>query len=158
MSQALMKVLTKLAEVYPDSVPASTMTSAQKKQLEEFSRKTQSIQVTPKGRGVAYSIQDMDVVKVTLEQLIPNQNLSSTIPQRAVNIATSRNSKQGQVAHEVTYLLAKTVANPQWKALGVPTQHLNIATEQFGVFSLEVGGERNEDLYTSHSIWLSDLL
>ncbi|KMV30048.1 hypothetical protein AB733_14080 [Photobacterium swingsii] len=155
MSQVLVKALTRLIEVYPDSIAGSTLTPSQKKQLEEFSRKTQSVQVTPKGRGVVYGILDIDVVKVTLEQLAPNQNLSSSVPQRAVNIASTRSSKQGYAGHDVTYVLAKTAANPRWEVSGgVLTEHLNVATDEFGVFSLEVGGERNRDLNTHHSIWL----
>ncbi|MPW35518.1 Wadjet anti-phage system protein JetD domain-containing protein [Vibrio sp. B1Z05] len=154
MSQVLVKALTRLIEVYPDSIAGSTLTASQKKQLDEFSRKTQSVQVTPKGRGVVYGILDMDVVKVTLQQLAPNQNVSLSAPQRAVNIASTRSSKQGRVGHDVTYVLAKAVANPLWEVSGVQTEHLNAATEEFGVFSLEVGGERNRDLNTHHSIWL----
>ncbi|MFW0993902.1 DUF7281 domain-containing protein [Vibrio parahaemolyticus] len=154
MSQALVKALTRLIEVYPDSIAGSTLTSSQKKQLEEFSRKTQSLQVTPKGRGVVYSVLDMDVIKVTLDQLVPNQDLPSSVPQRAVNIASTRSSKQGRIGHDVTYLLAKTVASPLWEVSGVLTEHLNAATEEFGVLSLEVGGERNKNLHSHHSIWL----
>ncbi len=154
MSQVLAKALTRLIEVYPDSIAGSTLTPSQKKQLVEFSRKTQSVQVTPKGRGVVYRILDIDVVKVTLQQLAPNQNVSLSAPQRAVNIASTRSSKQGRVGHDVTYVLAKAVANPLWEVSGVQTEHLNAATEEFGVFSLEVGGERNRDLNTHHSIWL----
>ncbi|OOF10014.1 MULTISPECIES: DUF7281 domain-containing protein [unclassified Salinivibrio] len=154
MSQVLVKALTRLIEMHPDSIAGSTLTSSQKKQLDEFSRKTQSVQVTPKGRGVVYGILDMNVVKVTLEQLAPNQNVSPSAPQRAVNIASTRSSKQGRVGHDVTYVLAKAVANPLWESFGGPTEHLNVATEEFGVFSLEVGGERNRDLNTHHSIWL----
>lgn len=154
MSQVLVKALTRLIEVYPDSIAGSTLTLSQKKQLDEFSRKTQSVQVTPKGRGVVYLILDMDVVKVTLEQLAPNQNVSPSVPQRAINIASTRSSKRGRVGHDVTYVLAKVVANPLWQVSGVLTEHLNASTEKFGVFSLEVGGERNRDLTTHHSIWL----
>ncbi|MGR2666664.1 DUF7281 domain-containing protein [Vibrio campbellii] len=154
MSQVLVKALTRLIEVYPDSIAGSTLTPSQKKQLDEFSRKTQSIQVTPKGRGVVYRILDIDVVKVTLQQLAPNQNVSLSAPQRAVNIASTRSSKQGRVGHDVTYVLAKAVANPLWEVSGVQTEHLNAVTEEFGVFSLEVGGKRNRDLNTHHSIWL----
>jgi len=154
MSRVLVKALTRLIEVYPDSIAGSTLTPSQKKQLEEFSRKTQSVQIIPKGRGVVYGILDMDVVKVTLDQLAPNQDLSSTVPQRAANIASTRSSKQGRVGHDVTYVLAKAVANPLWESAGGPTEHLNVATEEFGVFSLEVGGERNRELNTHHSIWL----
>lgn len=154
MSQVLAKALTRLIEAYPDSIAGSILTPSQKKQLDEFSRKTQSVQVTPKGRGVVYGILDMDVVKVTLEQLAPNQNVPTSAPQRAVNIASTRSSKQGRVGHNVTYVLAKTVANPLWEVSGVLTEHLNAATEEFGVISLEVGGERNRGLNTRHSIWL----
>lgn len=154
MSKVLVKALTRLIDVYPDSIAGSTLTLSQKKQLDEFSRKTQSVQVTPKGRGVVYGILDMDVVKVTLEQLAPNQNVSPSVPQRAINIASTRSSKRGRVGHDVTYVLAKVVANPLWQVSGALTEHLNASTEKFGVFSLEVGGERNRDLTTHHSIWL----
>ncbi|MGO1246092.1 MAG: DUF7281 domain-containing protein [Oceanisphaera sp.] len=154
MSQTLVKVLTRLVEAYPDPIAGSTLTSPQKNQLEAFSRNTQSVQVTPKGRGVVYGILDMDVVKVTLEQLVPNQHLSKAVPPRALNIGATRSSKQGRAGHDVTYVLAKTVANPLWEASGVLTDHLNVATEEFGVFSLEIGGERNSNLHTHHSIWL----
>lgn len=154
MSQALVKALTRLIEVYPDPIAGSTLTPSQKKQLAEFSRKTQSVQVTPKGRGVVYRVLDMDVIQVTLDQLVPNQDLPSSVPQRAVNIASTRSSKQGRVGHDVTYVLAKAVSNPLWEVSGVLTDHLSAATEKFGVFSLEVGGERNRDLNTHHSIWL----
>ncbi|WGW01767.1 DUF2220 family protein [Vibrio sp. YMD68] len=154
MSQALVKALTRLVEVHPDSVAGSTMTPSQKKKLEEFIHKTQCVRVAPKGRGVAYRIQDMDVVKVTLEQLVPNQELSPAMPQRAVNIATTRSSKQGRAAHDVTYVLAKTVASPQWEVAGVATKQLHVVTEEYGVLAFEVGGERNRNLHTRHSIWL----
>lgn len=154
MSQALVKALTRLVEVFPNSIAGSVLTPSQKKQLEEFSRKTQSVQVTPRGRGVVYGILDIDVVKVTLEQLAPSHDSSSTVPQRAANIASTRRSKQGRVGHDVTYVLAKTLENPLWDVSGVQTEHLNAATEEFGVFSLEIGGERNRELNTHHSIWL----
>ncbi len=154
MSQALVKALIRLVEAYPDSVAASTMTPSQRKQLEEFNQNTRSIQVTPKGRGVAYSVHDLGVVNVTLEQLAPSQDLPTTVPQRAANIASTRSSKQGRAGHDVTYVLAKTVAYPQWEVSGVLTEHLNVAAEEFGVFSLEVGGDRNRNLHTQHSIWL----
>ncbi|GLT15882.1 DUF7281 domain-containing protein [Vibrio algivorus] len=154
MSQILAKALARLIEVYPDPIAGSTLTSSQKKQLDEFSRQTQSVQVIPKGRGVVYSILLIDVVKVTLKQLAPNQNVSPSVPKRAVNIALTRSSKLGRAGHDVTYVLAKAVTNPLWVSSGEATEHLNVTTEEFGVFSLEVGGERNRDLTTQHSIWL----
>ncbi|NUY57365.1 hypothetical protein HLG76_12590 [Salinivibrio sp. EAGSL] len=154
MSQALVKALSRLVEVYPDSVAGSTMTPSQKKQLEAFNHKTRCVQITPKGRGVVYRIQDIDVAAVELERLAPDQRVSSSVPQRSANIASTRSSKQGYAGHDVTYALAKTVANPLWEVSGVPTEHLNAATEAFGVLSLEVGGERNRHLHTEHSIWL----
>ncbi|GAL28878.1 hypothetical protein JCM19239_2119 [Vibrio variabilis] len=91
---------------------------------------------------------------MTLEQLAPDKNVSTNIPQRATNIAATRSSKIGIVGHDVTYVLAKTVANPIWESSGSQTVRLQEVTEEFGVFSLEVGGERNKGLHTHHSIWL----
>ncbi|MDF2185305.1 DUF7281 domain-containing protein [Grimontia hollisae] len=154
MNQTLTKALKRLVEAYPDSISASSLTSPQKKELQEFGRKTQSVRMTPKGRGVVYSIQDIDVVNVTLEQLVPQSDSSLPVPQRAANIASSRSSKQGRVTHDVTYFFAKTVASPHWNVGGAPTNHLNAVTLEFGVFALEVGGERNNNLHSNHSIWL----
>ncbi|GAL28879.1 hypothetical protein JCM19239_2120 [Vibrio variabilis] len=49
MNQALAKALKRLVDAYPDSVAASTLTLSQKRQLEDFNRTSQGIQIIPKG-------------------------------------------------------------------------------------------------------------
>lgn len=154
MSQPLIVALKRLINAHPDAIAASTMTTAQRRQLDEFCRKTHSIRISPSGRGVAYSIQDLTIVKVTLEQLSPHQDLPLSVPQRAINIASARSSKQGRVTHDISYVLAKTSANPYWEMCDVPTQDLHTATQSFGVMALEIGQERNRNLHSHHAIWL----
>lgn len=154
MSQVLVKALERLIEVYPKPLAGSTLTPSQKKQLDVFSRQTQSVRISPRGRGIVYHIENIDIVKTTLDHLIPNTSSLPDIPQRALNIAKTRNSKKGQAAHEVVYVLAKTIAHPQWQFGKSLTQQLQAATEALGVFALELGSEKNKNLNTVHSIWL----
>ncbi|EIJ0982017.1 DUF7281 domain-containing protein [Vibrio vulnificus] len=154
MSQPLIAALKRLMHAHPDSIAASTMTTAQKRQLDEFCRKTHSVRMTPSGRGVAYRIEDLAVVTVTLQQLSPHQDLPLPIPPRAANIASTRSSKQGRITHDVTHVFIKTRGQPNWSDRYRPTEQLQRASEEFGVTALEIGGDKNHSLYSKHPIWL----
>ncbi|HBC3534429.1 TPA: hypothetical protein KDZ66_003354 [Vibrio vulnificus] len=154
MSQPLIAALKRLMNAHPDSIAASTMTIAQKRQLDEFCRKTHSVRMMPSGRGVAYRIEDLAVVIVTLQQLSPHQDLPLSIPPRAANIASTRSSKQGRITHDVTHVFIKTQAQPNWSDGDRPTEQLQRASEEFGVAALEIGGDKNHSLYSKHSIWI----
>ncbi|EOX1555531.1 Wadjet anti-phage system protein JetD domain-containing protein [Vibrio cholerae] len=154
MSQPLIAALKRLMNVHPDAIAASTMTTAQKRQLDEFCRKTHSVRMTPSGRGIAYRIEDLAVVTVTLQQLSPHQDLPLSIPPRAANIASTRSSKQGRITHDVTHVFIKTQAQPNWFDGDRPTEQLQRASEEFGVAALEIGGEKNHSLFSKHPIWL----
>ncbi|HAS8449310.1 TPA: hypothetical protein I7726_04650 [Vibrio vulnificus] len=154
MSQPLIAALKRLMNAHPDSIAASTMTTAQKRQLDEFCRKTHSVRMTPSGRGVAYRIEDLVVVTVTLQQLSPHQDLPLSIPPRAANIASTRSSKQGRITHDVTHVFIKTRGQPNWSDGDRPTEQLQRVSEEFGVAALEIGGDKNHSLYSKHPIWL----
>ncbi|EHU4913865.1 hypothetical protein KY888_000834 [Vibrio vulnificus] len=154
MSQPLIAALKRLMNAHPESIAASTMTTAQKRQLDEFCRKTHSVRMTPSGRGVAYRIEDLAVVTVNLQQLSPHQNLPLPIPPRAANIASTRSSKQGRITHDVTHVFIKTRGQPNWSDRDRPTEQLQRASEEFGVTALEIGGDKNHSLYSKHPIWL----
>lgn len=154
MSQPLIAALKRLMNAHPDAIAASTMTTAQKRQLDEFCRKTHSVRMMPSGRGVAYRIEDLAVVTVTLQQLSPHQDLPLSIPKRAANIASTRSSKQGRITHDVTHVFIKTQAQPNWFDGDRPTEQLQRASEEFGVAALEIGGDKNHSLYSKHPIWL----
>ncbi|MCA3938411.1 hypothetical protein JKP09_08970 [Vibrio vulnificus] len=154
MSQPLIAALKRLMNAHPESIAASTMTTAQKRQLDEFCRKTHSVRMTPSGRGVAYRIEDLAVVTVTLQQLSPHQDLPLPIPPRAANIASTRSSKQGRITHDVTHVFIKTRGQPNWSDRYRPTEQLQRASEEFGVTALEIGGDKNHSLYSKHPIWL----
>lgn len=154
MSQPLIAALKRLMNAHPESIAASTMTTAQKRQLDEFCRKTHSVRMTPSGRGIAYRIEDLAVVTVTLKQLSPHQDLPLSIPARAANIASTRSSKQGRITHDVTHVFIKTRGQPNWSDGDRPTEQLQRASEEFGVAALEIGGDKNHSLYSKHPIWL----
>ncbi|MCU8561484.1 DUF2220 family protein [Vibrio vulnificus] len=154
MSQPLIAALKRLMNAHPESIAASTMTTAQKRQLDEFCRKTHSVRMTPSGRGIAYRIEDLAVVTVTLQQLSPHQDLPLSIPPRAANIASTRSSKQGRITHDVTHVFIKTRGQPNWSDGDRPTEQLQRASEEFGVAALEIGGDKNHSLYSKHPIWL----
>ena len=154
MSQPLIAALKRLMNAHPDAIAASTMTTAQKRQLDEFCRKTHSVRMTPRGRGVAYCIEDLAVVAVTLQQLSPHQDLPLSIPPRAANIASTRSSKKGRITHDVTHVFIKTQAQPNWSDGDRLTEQLQRASEEFGVAALEIGGDKNHELYSEHPIWL----
>ncbi|MGR2996889.1 hypothetical protein ABMY12_17145 [Vibrio vulnificus] len=154
MSQPLIAALKRLMNAHPEAIAASTMTTAQKRQLDEFCRKTHSVRMTPSGRGVAYRIEDLAVVTVTLQQLSPHQDLPLSIPPRAANIASTRSSKQGRITHDVTHVFIKTRGQPNWSDGDRVTEHLQRASEEFGVAALEIGGDKNHTLYSEHPIWL----
>ncbi|MGT8837078.1 DUF7281 domain-containing protein [Vibrio cholerae] len=154
MSQPLIAALKRLMNAHPDSIAASTMTTAQKRQLDEFCRKTHSVRMTPSGRGVAYRIEDLAVVTVTLQQLSPHQDLPLSIPARAANIASTRSSKQGRITHDVTHVFIKTRGQPNWSDGDRVTEQLQRASEEFGVAALEIGGDKNHSLFSKHPIWL----
>ncbi|EGQ9972866.1 hypothetical protein FWP56_04525 [Vibrio vulnificus] len=154
MSQPLIAALKRLMNAHPEAIAASTMTTAQKRQLDEFCRKTHSVRMTPSGRGVAYRIEDLAVVTVTLQQLSPHQDLPLSIPARAANIASTRSSKQGRITHDVTHVFIKTRGQPNWSDGDRPTEQLQRASEEFGVAALEIGGDKNHSLFSKHPIWL----
>ncbi|EPF7766839.1 DUF7281 domain-containing protein [Vibrio vulnificus] len=154
MSQPLIAALKRLMNAHPESIAASTMTTAQKRQLDEFCRKTHSVRMTPSGRGVAYRIEDLAVVTVTLQQLSPHQDLPLSIPARAANIASTRSSKQGRITHDVTHVFIKTRGQPNWSDGDRVTEQLQRASEEFGVAALEIGGDKNHSLFSKHPIWL----
>ncbi|EMA3774153.1 hypothetical protein U2U55_001870 [Vibrio cholerae] len=154
MNQPLIAALKRLMNAHPNAIAASTMTTEQKSQLDEFCRKTHSVRMTPSGRGVAYRIEDLAVVTVTLQQLSPHQDLPLSIPPRAANIASTRSSKQGRITHDVTHVFIKTQAQPNWSDGDRPTEQLQRASEEFGVAALEIGDNKNHSLFSKHPIWL----
>ncbi|EPP5680299.1 DUF7281 domain-containing protein [Vibrio cholerae] len=154
MNQPLIAALKRLMNAHPNAIAASTMTTEQKSQLDEFCRKTHCVRMTPSGRGVAYRIEDLAVVTVTLQQLSPHQDLPLSIPPRAANIASTRSSKQGRITHDVTHVFIKTQAQPNWSDGDRPTEQLQRASEEFGVAALEIGDNKNHSLFSKHPIWL----
>lgn len=154
MSKVLVASLKKLLDGYPEPLVASSLTKAQKRSLDEFASDTRSVQAVKKGRGVVYQVIEIDVVKLRLHKLMPAYNVATDVPQRAANLAKARNTKQGKASHDRSYILLKTVNNPRWFDGNQSVSELHENTRRFGVCSLEIGGEKNSDLFSKDSIWL----
>ena len=94
MSQVLAAALSKLLDG-GDTVAASTFTTAQRRALDEFARKTGVLRVKSEGRGSVYHVVNMDMLAVHLRSLRPMHldEIDSSLPKRAANIAQTRSSK-----------------------------------------------------------------
>ena len=109
MSRSLLAALEKLRESHTGSLPASVLSSAQRRSLESFAQTTKSVQMRPSGRGVVFAIINPEVVDKHWRELSPVDlmELDRTLPNRAKNIAIARSSKSQDHLHDVHYLLLK---------------------------------------------------
>ena len=109
MSRSLLAALEKLRESHTGSLPASVLSSAQRRSLESFAQTTKSVQMRPSGRGVVFAIINPEVVDKHWRELSPVDlmELDRTLPNRAKNIAIARSSKSQEHLHDVHYLLLK---------------------------------------------------
>lgn len=152
--KALVSALQRLYEMEAHQAAGSMFTKAQRSALDTFIQQTQSVRCITSGRGLIYQIIQIDVIELTLKRLSPGyfDKTSSSLPNRAVNIANARSSKAGQHSHSTYYLLMRSSGEGvQWVT---HDQQLNVSgqTEQYGVAALEV---MPNDLWTSkHPLWL----
>lgn len=109
MSRSLLAALEKLRESQSGTLPASALSSAQRRSLESFAQTTKSVQMRPSGRGVVFAIINPEVVDKHWRELSPVDlmELDRTLPNRAKNIAIARSSKSQEHQHDVHYLLLK---------------------------------------------------
>lgn len=109
MSRSLLAALEKLRESHSGTLPASALSSAQRRSLESFVQTTKSVQMRPSGRGVVFEITQPAIVDKHRRELSPLERLEldGDLPNRAKNIATSRSSKSQDHLHDVHYLLLK---------------------------------------------------
>lgn len=110
MSRVLADALDKLLAA-DGSLACSQFTLSQRRALDEFARKTQSIRLTTNGRGSLYQIIRGELVEAHMVRLRPRQeeDLSAALPRRALNVAMYRNSKCSAAGHAVQYLLLKAI-------------------------------------------------
>lgn len=117
MSRALVAALAKLLDgkdqTQTITCSASTFTHLQRQALENLGRQTGALRVKPEGRGNVYEVVNVALLLSHLRDLRPQHadEIDTSIPNRAVNIAASRNSKSQSHGHELHYLLVKSISN-----------------------------------------------
>lgn len=154
MSRVLADTLTKLL-AQGDEAPASLFTPAQRSALDALARGTGFLIAHPQGRGVTYRIRNRAGLEAHLRTLRPGTTamLAQDIPQRAVNIATHRDSKARSATHSFQYLLLKAVgAGICWTNSDGRTLDLSTATASAGAGVLAV--QEGDDWQSVYPLWL----
>lgn len=152
MSKALTGALEKLRR--DGRVTASALTKAQKTALDNFARGTGCIQETMVGRGAVYRIVNDKALDTYWRQLRPREEdqLPDDLPQRAFNIASSRDSKSTNPGHDTYYLLLKSAgAGVSWSNDN-STLDLTAASNNYGAAAL--GITTNDDWASEQPLWL----
>ncbi|MGL5343505.1 MAG: DUF7281 domain-containing protein [Plesiomonas sp.] len=155
MSHALRAALRKLRESTAQTLPASALTSAQRRALESFAQATNSVRLKTQGRGVVFEVTQPAVIERQWYQLVPREDelLSATLPNRARNIATTGSSKSAQHGHDTHYLLLKAAAGAVWWQNTEGHQlDLRYATDHQGAAVLAINPQNH--WYTEGSLWL----
>ena len=152
MNKELISALAKLRG--SGRVTGSTFTRRQRRALDEFARKTACIQETVAGRGTIYQVRNKAALDTYWRELCPNERdeLPENLPQRAMNVALSRDSKGFDHRHGLYYLLLKGRGPGVTWTNGHSTLKLSDATQDYGAATL---GIRIEDHWRSdQTLWL----
>lgn len=158
MSKVTLSALAKLLDSRETAVACSAFTVAQRNALDNLGRKTGALRAETSGRGSVFRILDRDVLVGHLGELRPlhPDQLDSSIPKRASNIALSRNSKIGETTHENHYLLIKAISSDIiWEYPNAKqTRRLNLseATATAGVGALAL--DEDDDWHSDAPLWL----
>ncbi|HFS0969401.1 TPA: hypothetical protein ACHY2P_006463 [Pseudomonas aeruginosa] len=140
MSRSLADALEKLL-IADGELASSLLTTAQRRVLEEFARKTLAVRLTTSGRGSLYRVVSRDLVEAHLIHLRPRQKevLSTGLHSRAVNLALYRHSKGSSAGHAVHYLLLKAIGEEvYWHDGGGQSMDLSSLTQLCGAAALAV--------------------
>ena len=152
MNKALTAALEKLRQ--HGRVAGSALTKGQRNALNEFARRTSCIQETVVGRGTVYRVINEKVLDTYWRELRPKERkeLPHDLPQRAFNIASSRDSKSASHRHDTYYLLLKSKgAGVSWSN-GHSTLDLTAASENYGAATLAI--TTNDDWTSEQPLWL----
>ena len=153
MSAALVAALARLLDRDGD-LPASALSSSQSRALEELARSTGAVQKIPSGRGSAYRASNPQLLRDHLRALRPHarQALEGDLPQRAINIGTTRDSKRPGQRHGHFYLLAKSIGEGVHWQRGSGTFDLSASTAAAGAGAISVSAD--DDWSTDAPVWL----
>lgn len=150
----LLSALQRLYEAAGHKAGGSLFTKSQRDALDEFIQRTHAIRCITAGRGVTYQVTHLPVVEHHLGTLSPAyfEEICSSLPNRAVNIANERSSKSGQHRHSAYYLIMRANGEHiQWQS---NDKQLNVSeqTEQYGVAAVEVS--LKDFWQTKQHLWL----
>ena len=157
MSRVLAVALARLSES-DGTLAATAFTPAQRRALNEFAQKTNVLRVKTVGRGSAYQVIDANTLAGHLRSLRPMHanDIEPSLPNRAANIAGTRNSKGAGHGHELHYLLVKAVSDEvSWEIQrgdDVRVLDLSVATETAGAGVLAVSDD--DGWRSEQSLWL----
>ena len=153
MSNALADALVKLLKTGTDA-GSSAFTPAQREALDDLARRMSALAVRPKGRGAVYQVLNRQALESLLRQLRPMEagDLDGSLPQRATNIATHRNSKSRKAGHEIHYVLMKAVGEGVLWRGSERTLDLSSVTAAGAVGALPI--EITDDWHSDSPLWL----
>lgn len=153
MSHSLTSALARLRNS-DGRVAGSVLTRDQRSALNDFARKTGCVQQAVSGRGVVYRIVNEKAFETHYRQLRPMEmeELPQDLPQRALNIASSRSSKGSVHIHDTYYLLLKsTGAGVSWSN-GRSTLDLTAASKNCGAATLAITD--GDEWASEQPLWL----
>lgn len=152
--QALRAALLKLQGKSP--LPASQFTSAQRRALDQFARRTGAVNCLRQGRGDVYSVCNQAVFDAHVTQLSPQveSSIAVQLPLRAQHVAHARDSKARRHQHGKYYPLLKAFGDGvNWREVERGAElALSAATRDFGASSLCI--KQDDAWHSEQALWL----
>jgi len=145
VSRSLASALEKLSQS-AGTAPASHFTEKERQALNSFRQQTGMIEQVREGRGTRYVVKDREGLMLHLKNWRPQEasGLEATLPQRTVNIATTRDSKRGSHQHDTHYLLLKAVGNNvRWMGMDGQSLDLSLQTQSCGAGAIAIHANDN---------------
>ncbi len=135
-------------------LPASALTPSQRRELDELARHTGALHRVPAGRGTAYRVRSREQLQQHLTTLRPMDAdaLSPSLPSRAANIGSARDSKARGHRHSQAYLLAKAVGEGVVWRRGDDEFDLSSATRISGAGALALTAA--DTWHSNEPLWL----
>lgn len=156
MSRPLRAALEKLRRDGP--LPASRLTAAQRRALEDFARQTGAVSLRPAGSGVLFEIREPALVERHWRELTPMaaSALDAALPSRSVNLARHRSSKGARHGHDQHYLLLRAEGPAIWRDHAGNRLDLAATTRLQGATALAVSGDPDRDAgwHAEGDLWL----
>ncbi|MCB1601117.1 MAG: hypothetical protein KDI60_10640 [Xanthomonadales bacterium] len=153
MSRALIAALEKLLAA-TEELRASAFSDAQRRALDQLTQRTGALSREPRGGGSVYCVRQPGILQEHLSALRPlaADAIDPDLPQRAANIAGSRDSKARRHRHVRCYLLCKTVGSPVHWTRGERSLDLSVAVRETGAAALALSSD--DGWHSEAPLWL----